>query len=159
MLRRQYRQGKKSAFGSRKTCPGGAGVGLARGHGHLLSLHMVSWHQLGKRLCCCTALPSTASSILLSPLGHGGPPCTGHGRTSELPGKGDSLPVQAPLQTRLPLVSSSGEGFRTARTYSFKIEAGAANVKSSSGSDCEVRPARRLPSLADAAFSYQDGIA
>lgn len=159
MLRRQYRQGKKSAFGSRKTCPGGAGVGLARGHGHLLSLHMVSWHQLGKRLCCCTALPSTASSILLSPLGHGGPPCTGHGRTSELPGKGDSLPVQAPLQTRLPLVSSSGEGFRTARTYSFKIEAGAANVKSSSGSDCEVRPARGLPSLADAAFSYQDGIA
>ena len=54
----------------------------------------------------------------------------GHGRTLDIPGKGDSLLVQAPLQTRLPIVSSSGEGFHTARrTYSFKTEAGATNVR------------------------------
>lgn len=41
-----------------------------------------------------------------------------------------SLPVQAASQTRLPITSSAGEGFCTARrTYSFKIEAGAANVR------------------------------
>lgn len=100
-------------------------MGLARGH-----RHMVPGHQLGKTLCRCTAPPGTASSILPSPLGRGGLPCTGHGRTSELPGKGASLPAQVPLQKRLPIISSSGEGFCTAgRTYSFKIEAGATNVR------------------------------
>lgn len=120
--------GKNSAFGSRKTCPGGAGVGLARRHGHLVLLHMMPGHQLGKMLCHCRAPPNTASSIPPSPLGHRGLLCMGRSRTSEIPGKGDSLPVQAYLQTRLPITSSSGEGFCTARRiYYFKT--GATNVR------------------------------
>lgn len=96
---------------------------LARGHGHLVSLHAMPGHQCGKMLCSCTAPPGTTSSIL-----H--PGLQGHGRTSELPGKGGSLPMQAPLQMKLPFVSSSGEGFCITRgIYSFKTEAGASNVR------------------------------
>lgn len=40
-------------------------VSLARGRGDFLPLHSMPSPQLGKLLCCCIALPSTTSSILL----------------------------------------------------------------------------------------------
>lgn len=113
--------GKNSAFGSREMCLGGAGVGLARGHGHLVSLQVMLGHQLGQMLCHCRAPPGTAISIPPFPLA-----CTGSSRTSELPGKGDWHIYRPGFPS---LLAQEGASCTSRRTYSSKIEAGATNVR------------------------------